>query len=1022
MYPRRPETPYPLVLDPDELPDEAERERVCQDLIDMLIVDHTPSSIYIEFLWTRLRENRFLYPGILAHEPPLFLLCGYCVVVEWLALIRQTTLWNRLLQLRDRQGRTFVHFAAANGKIRLLIDAGFRDCLAEQAGILDNQGLLPLHYSVLFGYREDVDALLQIDSSHLRRLTPDGESALDLSLANGEFALAYWLMTEPENLDWRALSPRAFHQFGAHRVGLNMTEYVDGLKRILPLLLDAGFEPNVRDDGDSLLLRATCHENLLLLREVQSRCRDRFTASDRAIACAAACRGNSPGIVEHFIDYWGVDVKAEDGKGRSLLSRAVQGCAHRVVQFLFARGADPDAIDSKGPPTARERAREMEDSRIAECFAPRGRILDCLPLDQGSTPRGGLTLWMHASVLLKEYVETGSKILHVENATGHDLTLDSLFEFLCVIPCLHCPNKPSSRGSVSLVTCLTCGGDRCQFRIRWNSSEALTFVMNVRRMCPCCFAARWPTQSLPARGVRLVLKSGSVDTRLPPHHPARVLAKTLFRHCKSLPGSLKSFLGRFLHVRTMYRRDLVTTHVQSFEHFISTLHGDIRIECLPLGSDGAQSYPLQYHGGAVVTLAWIAPWASAVLMSGEVLYLELDASFYALRPYAYVIPFAVIANYGIPLGLIMTPTERQESYEIFYQGVVRVGVDSAVLDALPILSDEGTGLGAYARAHSLIQYFCFRHRLALLGSGTFVALLARRLFFCGTETEYRHLKAVTIIDFEVARREGAITAEGVHQFCRFFGLQFEPDGHCIELPEDPFVSQALWSGRGSAGVATCSNHSEGSHGRFNGKTSGRLSLVRRLAVVIQMITSKVEKFSPEALNRSARKTFQALEHWASKNPGEACETPCRCGWDHIYACRYQLENFPCRHTIHACSVDWRRPHIPGTLARDGATMVRSTAYSGVEWPLPRTRVTEIVLPISEADDVSPSSGDRRAFIERFAKEMTLSFPHLRCCPEDLHFRYGRFLCADAPDTAEHRAKFQVLIFRECTRNRWHPGN
>jgi hypothetical protein len=118
------------------------------------------------------------------------------------------------------------------------------------------------------------------------------------------------------------------------------------------------------------------------------------------------------------------------------------------------------------------------------------------------------------------------------------------------------------------------------------------------------------------------------------------------------------------------------------------------------------------------------------------------SALFALWPYVYLILFAVIVNYGILLGLIITPTEQQESYELFYQAARRVEISAAILDAIPFLSDESSRLAPDAHAHHLIHCSCFRHRLALLESDTFVALLTRWLFSCATNMEYRTLKCV----------------------------------------------------------------------------------------------------------------------------------------------------------------------------------------------------------------------------------------------------------------------------------------
>jgi hypothetical protein len=89
---------------------------------------------------------------------------------------------------------------------------------------------------------------------------------------------------------------------------------------------------------------------------------------------------------------------------------------------------------------------------------------------------------------------------------------------------------------------------------------------------------------------------------------------------------------------------------------------------------------------------------------------------------------AVRANVGIPLGMVTD------------------------LQRLPLLSDEGKALGKHQeKCQHIAHYFCVRHLLESLGSGTFVALLARRLLFTQTRQAFDKIIEQTLSDFAIGR-------------------------------------------------------------------------------------------------------------------------------------------------------------------------------------------------------------------------------------------------------------------------------
>jgi hypothetical protein len=77
-------------------------------------------------------------------------------------------------------------------------------------------------------------------------------------------------------------------------------------------------------------------------------------------------------------------------------------------------------------------------------------------------------------------------------------------------------------------------------------------------------------------------------------------------------------------------------------------------------SHRAIRHPLVYQDDKIGHCTWIAPWTSMIMSEYCRLAqcVELDASFFALRPCVYIVPMAVIANWDPPLGLIVCPSER----------------------------------------------------------------------------------------------------------------------------------------------------------------------------------------------------------------------------------------------------------------------------------------------------------------------------------------------------------------------------
>jgi hypothetical protein len=163
-----------------------------------------------------------------------------------------------------------------------------------------------------------------------------------------------------------------------------------------------------------------------------------------------------------------------------------------------------------------------------------------------------------------------------------------------------------------------------------------------------------------------------------------------------------------------------------------------------------------------VSLTWLAPWAICALDQAD--YYKLDCSFKALKSYVYSIPLSVKANVGIPLGIVMAPNEREAVFSLFVDVLAEKGFSRSDFFEIPLLSDAGTE--GHHRHHGL----CYRHLLESIGSGTMVALLARRLLFTTTEEAFQGMYPQTIADFVLECRQNLISATGHRKFGELFGF------------------------------------------------------------------------------------------------------------------------------------------------------------------------------------------------------------------------------------------------------------
>jgi hypothetical protein len=236
---------------------------------------------------------------------------------------------------------------------------------------------------------------------------------------------------------------------------------------------------------------------------------------------------------------------------------------------------------------------------------------------------------------------------------------------------------------------------------------------------------------------------------------------------------------------------------------------------------------------------------------------------------------------------------------------------------------------------------------------------------------------------------------------------------------DPFSRQTLSSERGVHGAATCTNHSEGTHGRANRNVAGVQSLPRRIAMVIDLLYQKARRFSRPGVDRSARATLDALIRRAKIQQSMSDVTdqcPRNCGWHEICANRFMIPNFPCPRTAldPGLRIDWDRVGIMLELGEFEASHEPIvTEYMGRKWPLTASKHRKSPMPMAEIETECRPGLDAEASIRRLCNELALIFLHVQSMSRTrLSIEFGRFIQSNSTEDLELRAQFQVLIFRQ----------
>lgn len=138
----------------------------------------------------------------------------------------------------------------------------------------------------------------------------------------------------------------------------------------------------------------------------------------------------------------------------------------------------------------------------------------------------------------------------------------------------------------------------------------------------------------------------------------------------------------------------------------------------------------QYNNKNVIfrSLILILPFADNII--NDIQYLEIDASFKAIKPYSYCIFHGVIFNSSTLFALSNAPRESLELFELLFDGLKIFKLNFSLYEKLPVLSDMGSSIIPFCKKHNMFHYFCHRHLMEYFGQRSSFGRWVKKILNC----------------------------------------------------------------------------------------------------------------------------------------------------------------------------------------------------------------------------------------------------------------------------------------------------
>lgn len=313
---------------------------------------------------------------------------------------------------------------------------------------------------------------------------------------------------------------------------------------------------------------------------------------------------------------------------------------------------------------------------------------------------------------------------------------------------------------------------------------------------------------------------------------------------------------------------------------------------------------LHYEDELIKAFVWIPKCSMQALKLGNCI--ELDTSFKAVDPQVYVVPQLIYRNSGLPLALIVGPTECSQLYALFYRSIQAIdqieqmnGELYEELLAKCILSDQHSSFTKLQREYSIQLFYCYVHIIRSFGAHSAISILVREILFFKSQIDFDDNIFRIIKTFKKMLKMGGSAQKHYDKFVSILG--YDENGKAC--PRDPRMEPLFI--RMQKGVPTSTNHAERFHHYVNESLRNVKNQYKKLGVLTQCIIKQISHINQNVL-RNLRDYMNTTKHFAqlkieedaSRKPefsNHSCQKP-KCN-DGFYYSELYKTHLPC---VHEC--------------------------------------------------------------------------------------------------------------------------
>lgn len=299
------------------------------------------------------------------------------------------------------------------------------------------------------------------------------------------------------------------------------------------------------------------------------------------------------------------------------------------------------------------------------------------------------------------------------------------------------------------------------------------------------------------------------------------------------PLFLKYAFNGFLHSKTLSRRQSILSSSSDFLQmcthlpgFVYVLYQNVTVDSPFVTKENKKRgflFQIENKQAILKSLIWIMPWAVRII--DKIHYIELDASYKAVRPYYYCVYHGVFYNSSIPFAISLHPSESEELYELLFIGLDKFRLNSKPFESKQVLSDMGTAIISFSKKHFYSNNFCHRHIIERFGANCGMGFWVAKILQSKTYYEYLIIREEVLAElneYEIIIENSPLIDP--NRFEKINDLKI-----MLALPEDIeegrfgadiiesnsfFTKWANWKRR-KYHMPRCSNHCEGLHGNVN---------------------------------------------------------------------------------------------------------------------------------------------------------------------------------------------------------------